>query len=138
MENLFFFEGKITGQTLNQFIIIKLITTILMYVSRLKKKSFLFFFLFSHTQIISLKDDNTLHSPFSFLLHTQLSLSWLSFFSFKRLPLGCSLFSLSFDSLFSSICSNPPCCCSHFPLAFLPSENPFSLSWFHALFSLFP
>ena len=78
-------------QTPNNFIIIKSITIIFMYVSWLKKKSLLFSLL-SHTLIIFFKGGNTLLSPFYFLLHAQLSFLAVFFFS-KWLPLGCSLFS---------------------------------------------
>ena len=53
MENPFSLKGKTTGQTLNNFIIIKLITIIFVYVSWLKKKPLLFSLLL-HTLIISL------------------------------------------------------------------------------------
>ena len=134
----FFFKGKITGQTLNKFIIIKLITTILKYVMRLKKKFLLFFFALSHTNYLSQRRQHFARTTLSL----SLSLSWLSFSSLSGSFLVALSFlfvwlSLSFLSLFSSICSNPPCCCSNFPLAFLLSENFFFLSQFHALFSLF-
>ena len=59
---------------------IKSITIVFVHVSWLKKKPLLFSLL-SHTLIIILKGNNTLLSPFYFLLHAQLSLSWLSSFS---------------------------------------------------------
>ena len=76
---LFLLEGKTTGQTPNNFTIIKSITIILVYVSWLNK-NFSCFSLLSHTQIISLKSGNTLHSPFYFLLHAELSLGCFFFF----------------------------------------------------------
>ena len=72
MENPLSLKGKTMGQTPNNFTIIKSITLILMYASRLKKKSLLFFFILTH-KIIFLKGGNTLLSPFYFLLHAQLS-----------------------------------------------------------------
>ena len=117
MENPFSLKEKIEGQTPNQFTIIKSITIILMYVSRLKKN---LFFFFSHTQIISLKGGNTLLSPFYFLLH-----AWLF--------LGC-LLSLS-GSLLDALSI---LLCGFLFLCFLPSETPFFLSWFHPLYSLSP
>ena len=128
-----------------------------MYVSRLKKNLFFFFFTLTHSNYLSQKR-NTFHSPFYFFLHTQLSLLAVFFFS-KQLPLDCSLFfflSCAVSSLFSfahtlfvssqrrqyfalsslAIFLNAVISYSLIPLAFLPSENPFSLSWFHALFSL--
>ena len=78
MENLFSFKGKTTGQTPNNFTIIKSITIILMYVSLLMK-NLSCFSLLSHTQIISLKGDNNLQSPFYFPLHAQLSFGCLLF-----------------------------------------------------------
>ena len=68
MENPFSLKGKTTRQTPNNFIIIKSISIILMYVSQFlkkKKKSLLFFFTFTHTHtlIISFKGNNTLLSP---------------------------------------------------------------------------
>ena len=65
MENPFSLKGKITGQTLNNFTIIKSITIILVYALWLKKKNLFYFSLLPHTQIIFLKGDN----PFSFLFH---------------------------------------------------------------------
>ena len=67
-------------QTPNNFIIIKSITIIFMYVSWLKKKSLLFSLL-SHTLIIFFKGSNTLLSPFFIFFSTHSSLSWLSSFS---------------------------------------------------------
>ena len=150
VENPFFLKGKTTRQTSNNFTIIRSITIIRVYVSRLKK-NFSYFSLLSHThthththtQIISFKGGNTLLSPFYFLLHAQL-------------PHGCLLFSLNGSLLaalssFSFLCSLLFFCSytyslcvfskvavpySLLPLAFLPSENPFSLSWFHTLFSI--
>ena len=74
VKNIFSLKGKTMGETHNQFTIIKSITIILVYVSRLKKNLSYFFFLLLHTLIISLKGGNTLPSSFYFLLHAQLSL----------------------------------------------------------------
>ena len=111
VENPFSLKGKMKGQTPNNFVIIKSITIILVYVSRLKKKSLLFSLL-SHTLIIFLKGGNTLFSPFIFF-STHNSLSWLSSFS-KQLTFGCSLslfllcgiffFFLHYAALFFNLC----------------------------------
>ena len=106
MENSFSLKGKTTRQTPNNFIIIKSISIILMYVSQFflkKKKSLLFFFTFTHT-----------HTNYLFQRQQHFTLSSLAIFS-----KAATLYSL-------------------LPLAFLSSENLFSLSWFHAFFSLFP
>ena len=69
MENPFSLKGKTTGQISNNFTIIKSITIILVYASRLKKKKILSYFsLLQHTQIIFLKGDN-LFSLFFNMLH---------------------------------------------------------------------
>ena len=87
MENPFSLKEKIEGQTPNQFTIIKSITIILMYVSRLNKNLFFFFFLL-HTNYLSQRWQ---HFTLSFLFSSpRMALSWLSSLS-KRLPLGCSL-----------------------------------------------
>ena len=65
VENHFFLKGKTLRQTSNQFTIIKSITIIFVYVSRLKK-NFTCFSLLSHTLIISIKGGNILLSPFYF------------------------------------------------------------------------
>ena len=100
MENPFSWREKTTGQTPNNFIIIKSITIILVYVSGLlkKKKSLLFFFTLTHTKYLSQKRQHFTLSSLAIFLKTAIPYSLL-------------------------------------PLAFLPIENLFSLSWFHALFS---
>ena len=116
---------KIMGQTPNNFTIIKSITIILVYISRLKKNLSCFSLLslslphthtHTHTLIISFKGSNTLFSS-----------PWLSFR--RRQP-----YTLSSLAIFLKVAIPY----SLLPLAFLPSENPFSLSQFHALFSLSP
>ena len=110
MENPFSLKEKTTGQTLNNFTIIKSITIILVYFSRLQKK--LLFFLYSHTHYSKAA---TLCSLLSiFLLHAQFSVLAVFFFS-KQLPLGCAFFSLIWFllSLFSILYAAHPCCCSH-------------------------
>ena len=54
MENHFSLKGKTTKQISNNFTIIKSITIILIYVSRLKK-NLLFFFALTHTNYLSQK-----------------------------------------------------------------------------------
>ena len=115
MENPFFWNEKTMQQIPNNFTIIKSITIILVYVLQLKK-NLSFFSLLSHTLIISFKDNNILLSP------PRLS-SW-----------RWQLFAL--PSLTISLKAAIPC--TLLLLAFLPNENLFSLSWFHALFSLSP
>ena len=106
MKNPFFFKGKKPQNKLRiNFIIIKSITIILVYVSRL-----------SHTLIISFKGSNILLSP-------------PRLFSRRRQP-------FALPSLAIFLKTAIPC--TLLPLAFLPSKNLFSLSWFHALFSLSP
>ena len=129
MENPFSLKGKTTGQTLNNFTIIKSITIIIVYVIRLKK-NLSYFSLLSHTLIISLKGGNTLLSPFYFLLHAQLSLDSLLFS--KRFTLGCSLSFFLCGFLFLCSCTYSPYVFSKtaaiyslLSLGFLPSENPF-------------
>ena len=114
MENPFSLKRKAMEKTPNNFIIIKSIKIILVYVSRLKKNLFFFFFSLTHTLIISFKGGNTLLSP-----------PWLS--SRRRQPFA--LFPLA-------IFLKAAIPYTLLPLAFLLSENLFSLSWFHALFSL--
>ena len=63
MENPFSWKEKTTGQIPNNFTIIKLITIILVYVSRLKKNLSYFFFALTHTLVISFKGSNTLLTP---------------------------------------------------------------------------
>ena len=116
MENPFSLKGKTIGQTPNNFTIIKSIIIILVYVSWLRK-NLSYFSLLSHTQIISLKGGNTLHSPFYFLLHAQLSLLAVFFSLSDSLLDALSLFScvsrccsFFFFFLFSFlICSIPTC-----------------------------
>ena len=105
MENSFSLMGKTTRRTSNNFTIIKSITIIFMYVSRIKKNLSYFFFTLTHTLIISFKGDNTLLSHFYFLFHAQLSF----------------LAALSF--LF---CGNP--CCCYPPSSVPPKRNSFSFS----------
>ena len=102
---------------------IKSITIILVYVSRLKKNLSCFSLLshthtHTHTQrlIISFKGSNTLLSPprLSSQRQQPFALSSLAIFLNAAIP------------------------CTLLPLAFFPSKNLFSLSWFHALFSLSP
>ena len=115
MENSFSLMGKTTRRTSNNFTIIKSITIIFMYVSRIKKILSFFFFTLTHTLIISFKGDNTLLFHFYFLFHAQLSF----------------LVALSF--LF---CSNP-CCCS--PPSFVPPKRKsfsFPLLVSHSIFPL--
>ena len=100
VENPFSLKGKITGQTPNNFTIIKSITIILMYVSRLKKKNS-FVFLYSHTHKLSLSKAATLCTLRSIFYFTHNSLSRLSSFS-KQLPLGCSLNSLVCSSFLAT------------------------------------
>ena len=109
---------KTTVQVSNNFTIIKSITIILVYVSRLKKNLSYFFFAHTHTHtlIISFKGNNTLLSP-----------PWLS--SQRWQP-----FALSSFAIFLKV--TIPCIL--LPHAFLPSKNLFSFSWFHTLFSLSP
>ena len=66
--NPFLLKGKMTRQISNNFTIIKLITIILVYVSRLKKKISLIF-LFSHTHKLSF-------SKAAILFHCAASLSF--------------------------------------------------------------
>ena len=73
-------KGKITGQILNNFTIIKSITISLMYISRLKKKS-PYFSLLSHTLIIYFKCGNTLLSSLQ-LSSLLLSLFYVILFNY--------------------------------------------------------
>ena len=101
------------GQTSNNFTIIKSITIIFVYVSWLKKNlSYFSLLTHTHTLIISFKGSNTLLSP------PRLS-------SRRRQP-------FALPSLAIFIKAAIPC--TLLPLVFLPSKNPFSLSWFHAYF----
>ena len=87
MENPFSLKGKIMEETQNQFTIIKSITIILMYVSRLKKNLF-YFSLLLHTLIISFKDGNTLLSYFYFLGFSRVNIFsfWIWLENIKRQP----------------------------------------------------
>ena len=105
MENSFSLMGKTTRRTSNNFTIIKSITIIFMYVSRIKKNLSYFFFTLTHILIISFKGDNTLLFHFYFLFHAQLSF----------------LAALSF--LF---CGNP--CCCYPPSSVPPKRKSFSFS----------
>ena len=113
VENYFSLKEKTIGQISNNFTIVKSITIIIVYVSRLKK-NLSYFSLLSHTLIIYFKGGNTLLSP-----------PCLS--SRRR-----QLFTLSSLAIFLKVAIPY----SLFPPAFLPNENIFSLSWFHALFFL--
>ena len=93
-----------------------------------KEKSLLFFFTLTHTLIISFKGENTLLSPFYFLLHAQFSLGCLLFSKWPTL--GCSLSFFLCGFLFLCFCTY--CLCvfwkavitySLLSLVFLLSEN---------------
>ena len=90
MENPLSLKGKTTRQTPNNFTMIKSITIIFVYVSRLKKIYFIFLCFHTHTLIISFKGGKLLLSPFYFFSPRTFLLA--VFFFFKRLPLGCFLF----------------------------------------------
>ena len=81
-----------------------------------KEKSLLFFFALTHTLIISFKGGNTLLSPLQLSSRRQQPFALSPLAIFLKVAIPCTLL----------------------PLVFLPSENLFSLSWFHALFSLSP
>ena len=100
-KTIFSLKRKTTGQTPNNFTIIKLITIILVYVSRLKK-NLSSFPLLSHILIISLKDGNTLLSPpYFFSPRTALSLGCLLSLSSSLLAASSILFVwLTFFSVF--------------------------------------
>ena len=93
MENPFSLKGKIIGQTLNNFTIIKSITIIVVYVSRLKK-ILSYSSLLSNTHKLFVSKVAILCTLLSifFSTHSSLSLSYLLFS--KRLPLGYFLFFL--------------------------------------------
>ena len=140
---LFLLEGKTTGQTPNNFTIIKSITIILVYVSWLNK-NFSCFSLLSHTNYLSQKRQ---HFALSFLFSSpRTALSWLSSFSLNSSLLATlSSFSFLCGFLFLYSCtyslyvfSKALVPYSLLFLTFLPSENPFFLSLFHTLFSLSP
>ena len=116
MKNHFFLKGKTTGQTLNQFTIIKSIIIIFFFWRNnynnscvcltVKEKYLLFFFALTHINDLYQRRQHFTLS-FLFFVSMHISLSWLSFFS-KRLPLGCSLFSLMRLPLsLSFICGTP-------------------------------
>ena len=67
----FLFEGKITGQILNNFTIIKSITIIFVYASQLKKKKISSFSLLLYTQIIFFKGGNSIFSILQYAAHTK-------------------------------------------------------------------
>ena len=88
MENPFSLKEKTTGQTSNNFTIIKSITIIIVYFSRLQEKTFLFFFTLTHTT----QRRQRFALSFLFFFSTHSSLSWLSSFSLS----GSLLAALSF------------------------------------------
>ena len=94
MENPFSLKGKITGQTLNNFTIIKSIKIIVVYVSRLKR-ILSYSSLLSNTHKLSVSKVAILCTLLSifFSTHSSLSLSYLLFS--KWLPLGYFLFFLA-------------------------------------------
>ena len=111
MENPFSLKGKIIGQTLNNFTIIKSITIIVVYVSRLKK-ILSYSSLLSNTHKLSVSKVAILCTLLSifFSTHSSLPLSYLLFS--KQLPLGYFLFFLVCHLValyFFSICSTPTC-----------------------------
>ena len=91
MKNPFSWREKTTGQTSNNFTIIKSITIILVFVPRLKKNLF-YFFTLSHTHQLSLSNAATLYSLlFGYLLeggNPLLSPPWLSFWRQQYLALS--------------------------------------------------
>ena len=100
MENPFSLslKRKTTGQTPNNFTIIKSITIIFVYISQLKKKKYLSYFsLLSHMQIIFLHGDDpfffylftTRHPPLSFTVRHLLFLGCVLLFS---TPHACLLY----------------------------------------------
>ena len=98
MENPFSLKGKIIGQALNNFTIIKSIKIILVYVSQLKKISFIFLGFHTHT-----------HTNYLFQRWRHFTLSFL-FFSPRTALSQQSSFSLSGSLLaalssFSFLCS---------------------------------
>ena len=129
MENLLFSKEKTTWQILNNFIIIKSIKIIIVYVSGLKK-NLSYFSLFSHTYFLCLTVKKKNHLVFlcshthtnylseiwqhfapSFLFSSSyIVLSWLFPFSLNslvRLPF--SLFSIQYAAPFSYV-THPRCC----------------------------
>ena len=83
MENSFSLKGKTMGQVMNNFIIIKLITIILAYVSRLKK-NLSYVSLLSHTLSLCLMVKEK--SPYFSLLSHTLSLCFLEANPLLSLP----------------------------------------------------
>ena len=133
MENLFSLKGKITGQTLNNFTIIKSITIIIMYVSRLKENFSCFSLLSYNTNYLFQRRQ---HFTLFFFFFSTYSFFLVVFFFSKRLPLGCSLSFFLCGVLYFCSCTYSFCVFSKaavpyslLPLAFLPSQNPFFLSW---------
>ena len=113
MENPFSLKGKITGQTLNNFTIIKSITIIVVYVSRLKK-ILSYSSLLSNTHKLSVSKVAILCTLLSIFFSTHSSLSLLAiFFSLSGSLLAtfsfflCHLVALLL--FFFSICSAPTC-----------------------------
>ena len=113
------------GQTPNQFTIYQINYNNSCVCLTVKEKIYIYILL-SHTLIISLKDSNTLLSPFYFLLHAQLSLGCLLFS--KQLTLVCSLSFFLYDFLFLCSCTYSLCVFSKVTI----------LSWFDALFFFSP
>ena len=130
MKNLFSLKVKKQRKKLwTNFIIIKSITTFLVYVSWLKKNLSLFFFFFLLSHIFSLYFTNatTLCSLLlGYLLKGGNPCSLLiSYISSKATTL-CFIF-LCYILEGSNSLLSPPW--------LLPTKNPFFLSWFHTLFS---
>ena len=119
VENHFSLKGKTTGQTLNNFTIIKSITIIIVYVSRLNNKSLLFFFTLAHTNYFSQRQQ---HFVFSFLFSFPCTtLSWLSSFSLSGSHLAA--LSILLCGTFFFLCNTPllllSCLCGTLTLAFI-------------------
>ena len=109
-----------------------------------QKKSLIFLYSLSHTHTNYLFQKRQHFTLFFLFSSRHTTLFWLSSFSLSGFILA-THFSFYFlcGFLFLCFCTYSLCVflkavvpCSLFPLAFLPSENPFSLSWFHALFSI--
>ena len=136
MENPFSLKGKTRRQTPNNFTMIKSVTIILVYVSRLKKN--LSYFLCSLTRTNYLFQMRQ-HFALSFLFSSPCTtLSWLSSFSLSCPILAAiSSFSFLYDFLFLCPCthslsvfSKAAVPCYLLQPVFLPSENLLSLSWY--------